>query len=149
MTNADARKILGISLSVSLKSAEGVYLQKRNKLRLHMLQGNPRPVREQARSELTELTNAWNAIQTKQSASKRCPKPRRPASTRYPKSKRPATKPRPAKQVAALNPGMGMADYWDIITDMVPLPKPLILAILIIEFALVITILFLRTMKGA
>lgn len=149
MTKDDARKILGIPRSAGLKPAERAYHQKKGDLQLRMLPGNPLSDRQQAQAKLVKLTDAWNTMQTKQSIKKKHPRPKRSASKRYPKPKWAATKPRPARQTTALDPRLDMADYWDIIIEMVPLPKPVVLAILIIEFALVITILFLRTMKGA
>ena len=137
MTKTDARKILGISTRADIKSAERVYLQKRENLRLHMLQGNPRPVREQARDELVELTNAWNAMQIKRTTKRKRSKPKATVNRQ-----------KPAKQTTVWDVIHDLAENWKTLIGMTSLSKTTVLAILIAEFVLVIITLVLKSMKG-
>ena len=57
MTKTQARKILGISSSVGLKSAERIYRQKRLKVQYRMAPGNIRVERHKAKDDLLELSD--------------------------------------------------------------------------------------------
>ncbi len=139
MTKVDARKILGISRSAGLKSAERAYRQKSQSLQASMLPGNPCSDRKMALAELAELTEARKAMQTKRPTKKRRAKPRATVNHR-----------RSSRQTVVLDVIYDMVEGWNNLVDMLPLPKPVVLAFLTIEFVLVITTLVLHLMrKGA
>lgn len=139
MTKVDARKILGISRSAGVKSAERAYRQKSQNLQARMLPGNPCSDRRKALAELAELTEARKAMQTKRSTKKSHAKPRATVNHR-----------RSARQTFVLDVIHDMVENWNVFIKMIPLRKPVALTILIVEFALVITTLVLHLIrKGA
>lgn len=136
MIKVDARKILGISRSAGLKSAERAYRQKYQSLQARMLPGNPCSDRQKALAELAELTEARKAMQTKRPTKKRHIKPRATVNHR-----------RSARQTFVLDVIHDMVENWNNLVEMLPLPKPVALTFLTIEFALVITTLVLHLMR--
>lgn len=137
MTKTDAHRILGITASASPKSAEKAYRQKQQALHIRILPGNHSSVRQQALSDLTELTAAWKIVQTKQ------PKTNRPKKQRTTTTRQNTTKATTIWDVI-----QDLSQYWDSLVEMVPFPKFVTKLFLIVWFLLVITILFMRSAKG-
>ena len=137
MTKVDACKILGISNSARLKSAERAYRQKLQMLQLCIRPGNPCSERQQAQAELVELTDAWKTIQMKQ-----------PTRKRYTKPKPTVNRQKPAKQTTVWDVIQDLSENWKILIGMTSLSKTTVLAILIAEFVLVMITLVLKSMKG-
>jgi len=137
MTKTDARKILGISSSAGLKVAERAYRQKLQILQLCIRPGNPCLERQQAQAELVKLTDAWNAMQIKQSTRNKRAKPRATVNRQ-----------KPAKQTTVWDVIHDLAENWKILIGMTSLSKTTVLAILIAEFVLVMITLVLKSMKG-
>ena len=135
MTKTDARQILGISRSAGLKSAERAYRQQQQVLRIRMVPGNPRPDRQRAQSELTELTAAWKILQTKQ--------PKRSKPVKQQKTTTPQ-----AQQTTIEDVIQNFFEMWDTLVETVPFPKFVTKFFLIVWFLLVITVLFMRSAKG-
>lgn len=137
MTKTDARKILSISNSADLKSAERAYHQKLQVLQLRIWPGNPCSKRQQAEVELMKLTDAWKTMQTKQ-----------PTRNRRAKSRAPVNRQKQATRTTIWDVIQDLAENWKILIGMTSLSKTTVLAILIAEFVLVMITLVLKSMKG-
>lgn len=128
MTKVDARKILGISRSAGLKTAERAYRQKQQAIQVRMLPGNPYIERQQAHMELTELTEAWRAMQTKR-----------------PKRGRPVTQHKTATpQTRKMNVEDVIQDFfeaWDLLVELMPFSKFKTRVILICFFVVIVLLL--------
>jgi hypothetical protein len=142
MTKVDACKILGISPSASLKSAEQAYRQKCRNLQFRMAPGNIRSEREQAQSDLVKLVEAWKIMQTKQTTSRR--------TVNQPKPRPAVNQPKPInRQTTFWDVIHDLAQNWNIVIGMSPFPKPATIAILAVYFLLVVITLFFHLAKGA
>jgi hypothetical protein len=137
MRKDKARKILGISPSASLKSAEQAYRQKCRYLQSLMAPGNIRKDREQAQNDLLELVDAWKIMQTK-----------KPKTNSRAKTRATVNRQKPARQTIVWDVIQDIAEYWDIVVEMTGLPKPATVAIFIVFFLLLIITLFFRLIKG-
>ena len=127
MTKTQAQRILGISGSVSPRSAKRIYSEKCQKVRRGMVPGNTLHKRQKAEDQLLELTMAWRVLNTKPARRGRSPTPNRTGN-----GSRPAPQPRVASQVEDL------AGAWEGLFDVIPLPAPVVVFLLIAVFLIVV-----------
>jgi len=120
MTKEQARIILGISRSASAKTAERAYRQNCQRIQLRMIPGNMLSDRQEAANELLELTTAQKTWNTK-----------RPKKSKRSKPRRTVNRQKPARQTPSPNLPQDLADAWDAFFSALPLPIPLIVAVLI------------------
>ncbi|NQV34142.1 MAG: hypothetical protein HQ515_15725 [Phycisphaeraceae bacterium] len=124
MTKTQARKILGISSSAGLKSAERIYRRECQKVQRHMMPGNTILERQKAQDTLLELTSAWHAMNTKP-------------------VKRPVNRKRPVRQTTAPNLPLDLAGAWDDLFAALPFPQPVV-ALLLMATVVMVVIFLLR-----
>jgi len=123
MTKTKARKVLGISSSVGLKSAEQIYRKKCQKAQLRMRPGNTIQDRQKAEDTLLQLASAWNALITKP-------------------VKRTVKQQESIDQTAVSNLPRNLADAWDNLFSALPLPQPVVVLLLITTLVMFVISLF-------
>ena len=96
-----------------------------------MAPGNVLSDRQKAQSELLELTTAQKVWNTK-----------RPKKSKRAKPKRPVNRQKPARQATGRNLPQDLADAWDTFFSALPLPMPVIVAVLVVACGAVIVALF-------
>ncbi|MFA6186340.1 MAG: hypothetical protein WC770_03890 [Phycisphaerae bacterium] len=126
MTKDHAMNILGISHSASIKTAEQAYCQKRQHLQIRMVPGNPCLERRKAQTELAELTMAWKMFSNGKSTENKNPTPRT------------AAKQYPARRTAAYASTQNLGSLWNDFLDLLPIPKPVAIALILAMFFSVI-----------
>ena len=130
MTKDSAKNILGISHSAGIKTAEQAYRQKCRQLQIRMVPGNPYLERRKAQTELAELTTAWKMLSNGKSTENKNPKPRT------------ATKQYPASRTTTYASTQNLGSLWDDFFDLLPIPKSVVILLLVAMFFSVFISLF-------
>jgi hypothetical protein len=130
MTKDQAMKILGISRFTYTKKLEQAYRQKCQQLQIRMIPGNPCLERRKAQTELAELATAWKTLSNRKSTENKNLKPRT------------ATKQYPINRTTTHVSPQNLGGFWDDFFDILPIPKPVVMILLIAMFFLVFVSLF-------
>jgi hypothetical protein len=125
MTEQKAYKIIGVSRNCTGRKALEAYNKKKTKLQLQLRNGMSKTVRTQAADKLKELTTAWDTINKTSKG-----RTRKKTSARKNPSQQPA------------NPPDDLGQAWGDFMDLIPLPKPLVVTIMVFFALWVIAALF-------
>lgn len=122
MTKEQARNILGISHSASIKTTEQAYQQKCRQLQIRMVPGNPCSCRQKAQIELAKLVTARRMLSNHKS------------NENENSTSRTATKHHPVNRTTTYTPTHNMGNLWNDFFDMLPIPKPVAILLLVAMF---------------
>lgn len=109
MTETEACKILGVSVSASFVKKEQSYKQKQRKLQLSIAPGNSQSERKKAWKQLAELTGAWHVLKE-------------------------THKIKPSIHIKPQTLGQ----LWETLVSLVPIPEPVIVFLVVMVGILVI-----------
>jgi hypothetical protein len=129
MTKVQARRILDLGGSTSLKKAQLSYEDKRRQLQRCLAAGVPVTIRQKAIADLAEVTSAWHTLQG--------PTRSRARPTKMPRPMPAASKTSPPSAPAA---PQTLGEAWDLVVSLLPFSRPVNAVIVVAALVLLMLI---------